>query len=327
MPSKEACELDAQYYKGWQKWKQSYNPNQEHKPNSEKLKQLRVPSRSIALYDIANPQNCSTSKETIDNIPCYWIKYKGSNIENGIIIILHGGGYVKNSATVSFAEGEYMSKLTGCHVLSVDYSLCPEFPLPHSVKEVYCVYKYLVNIMKIPTSKIAINGASAGGGLVLLVLQEILRKKEIDLPACAWMESPWTNLGSDLPSVKRNWEMDPVINLEMMYLTPQFACGNWDKDMNVINDNNAKNEIYSPLFGTFKNLCPLYFMVGATEVLLDDTLEAAKKAYESGVNVKVDIHPFMIHVWPSKVRIHTEAREAVVRGCDWIMKQFKRFLI
>ena len=56
-----------------------------------------------------------------------------------------------------------------------------------------------------------------------------------------------------------------------------------------------KNAVFSPYFGDFRGLCPLFMTVGATECLLDDTLLSAKKAHEAGVDVKVLIHPHGIH--------------------------------
>ena len=61
-------------------------------------------------------------------------------------------------------------------------------------------------------------------------------------------------------------------------------------------------------------------MVGATEMLIDDTLRAANKAYQCGTKVKVDIEPFMHHTWPLFLRTLPEAQYAVVRAADFIME-------
>jgi len=62
--------------------------------------------------------------------------------------------------------------------------------------------------------------------------------------------------------------------------------------------------------------------VGASEMLLDDTLMFAEKAYNQGVEVQVMIEPYLCHVYPIFVTIFPEAREAVVGAAEFI----KRYL-
>lgn len=52
-------------------------------------------------------------------------------------------------------------------------------------------------------SKIIFNGGSAGGGLVLALLQ-VLRDVGLPLPAGAVLVSPWTDLTHSFPSVFTN---------------------------------------------------------------------------------------------------------------------------
>jgi acetyl esterase/lipase len=68
--------------------------------------------------------------------------------------------------------------LTGCTVICLDYKLAPEYPLPYAVNELLALYEYVLTDLKIPASKIAMSGGSAGGGMVLLALQELARRQE-----------------------------------------------------------------------------------------------------------------------------------------------------
>ena len=66
----------------------------------------------------------------------------------------------------------------------------------------------------------------------------------------------------------------------------------------------------------------MYFSVGASEILLDDTLVAAEKAYKEGVDVEVEIKPFMCHVYPVFVNIFPKALYCVVRPSEFLNKYF-----
>merc|ERR1712130_595028 len=101
----------------------------------------------------------------------------------------------------------------------------------------------------------------------------------------------------------------------------QLNVGNMDIDGNRTgNNNDLKDKKYSPFYGNWSGLCPLYFMVGGTEMLLEDTINAATKAYKAGVDVKVDIEPNMMHTWCLFQRAYVEAHECAVRASDFILK-------
>jgi acetyl esterase/lipase len=104
-----------------------------------------------------------------------------------------------------------------------------------------------------------------------------------------------------------------------------WSTGNVDVDDRKIADNNAADALYSPLFGSFSNIqTALYFTVGATETLFDDAIGCAQKAFDCGVEVRCDIAPFMLHIWPEiGPNIFPEALEANVRAADWISQHLQ----
>ena len=295
----------------------------------------KVCDRSVLITTPLFPSYVDIKIEIIPyKIPCHWISYKGSSKDNGIIICLHGGGYVAGSPPMQYALCSLLSKLTGCVCLSIDYRLCPEYPLPAAVDDVVNVYKYCLNDLKISNKKISVIGESAGGGLSLLFIQ-YLNDNNILLPSCCWVNSPWTNLECNYSSWTRNSKYDTILTFDPKKSFSKLIIGYMDIDGNVIKNNNNnnyvnidfndknnefRNKIYSPHYGNWKGLCPIYFMVGSTEMLLEDTINSAYKAYENGVNVKVDIEPNMMHTWCLFLRVFPEAYHTVTRGADFILK-------
>ena len=236
-----------------------------------------------------------------------------------------------------------LSKLTGCVCVSIDYRLCPgtatqRITITDSLNDCFEIYKYFVLSQRVDPSKICVMGESAGGGLSLLLLQKIrdlqvttaqcenmeLDEASLKMPACCWVNSPWTNLAMDSESVILNNDSDAIlVNDENKYFQ-RMAIGEIDINLNKVNGSvSLKDKEFSPLFGEWNGLCPIYFMCGATEMLLDDTLDAAKKAVDEGVDVRVDIEPFMHHTFPLFLRTLPEAKYAVVRAADFIIKHLK----
>ena len=241
----------------------------------------------------------------------------------------------------------------GCVAISVDYKCPPEFPLPRCVEDMLCVYEWLCDYKKIRSGqkmkitdncpqylidlpvenmnkKIIIAGDSAGGNLCLLTLQAIKEKESLGMPCCAWPISPWTSLTGFDDREIRNKMRDTMLTGLYSDITVNLAVGNMDMESGEMKEekdeeyDDPKDKKYSPVNGDFKGLCPLYFSVGASEILLDDTLVAAEKAYKEGVDVEVEIEPFMCHVYPVFVNIFPEALYCLVRASEFINKHLNK---
>lgn len=90
------------------------------------------------------------------------VKYMPTNLkEDNVIIYFHGGGYYGGSTDTIQNSCRYLAEQTFMKVISVDYSLAPEFPFPKALEEGYEIVKYYSNRF----NNIYIAGDSAGGGL------------------------------------------------------------------------------------------------------------------------------------------------------------------
>ncbi|WP_073507567.1 alpha/beta hydrolase [Streptobacillus notomytis] len=94
------------------------------------------------------------------------VKYsKVKEDKEKLIIFFHGGAYYGGSTDTVQNTCRYMVEQTGATVVSVDYSLAPEFPYPTSINEGYTILKYFENRYE----SIYLSGDSAGGGLACSV--------------------------------------------------------------------------------------------------------------------------------------------------------------
>lgn len=85
-----------------------------------------------------------------------------------VLLWIHGGGYVLGTADGSDRRCGEMALNGGCAVASVEYRLAPEHPFPAPLEDCHAALKWLAgsaDALNIDASRIAIGGASAGGGL------------------------------------------------------------------------------------------------------------------------------------------------------------------
>jgi len=115
-----------------------------------------------------------------------------NNIEGNFIIYLHGGGYVACGPETHASIVTQLSSHSRTTVLFPVYRLAPKFPFPSAIDDCLIVYKDLLE-KGVEAKNISLVGDSAGGGLVMALLQ-ILSKEKIDFPSSAILISPWTDL-------------------------------------------------------------------------------------------------------------------------------------
>jgi acetyl esterase/lipase len=81
------------------------------------------------------------------------------------LLWIHGGGYVLGSAAQDDGICRYFAEHLGIAVASVDYRLAPEFEFPIPLDDCYETLVWLAQQPYVDPTRIAIGGASAGGGL------------------------------------------------------------------------------------------------------------------------------------------------------------------
>jgi acetyl esterase len=94
--------------------------------------------------------------------------YVPENAGKGLIIYLHGGGFVFGNIESYDPLCRKIANSSKCRVLSVEYRLAPEHKFPAAVEDAYESYLWArknAESMEIDPEKIAIAGDSAGGNL------------------------------------------------------------------------------------------------------------------------------------------------------------------
>ncbi|MGE0215115.1 MAG: alpha/beta hydrolase [Mycolicibacterium sp.] len=81
------------------------------------------------------------------------------------LLWIHGGGYVLGDAAQDDVLCRRFADELGATVASVDYRLAPEHPYPTPVEDCYSALTWLSGLPAVDPARVAIGGASAGGGL------------------------------------------------------------------------------------------------------------------------------------------------------------------
>jgi len=109
-------------------------------------------------------------------------KPKSITTPTPVLIWLHGGGYVMGKPEMDdFSCAQYVREL-GIPIVSVDYRYAPKHPFPAGLEDSYSALKWVESHSQqlgLDAKRIAIGGASAGGGLAAALVQLAHDRQEI----------------------------------------------------------------------------------------------------------------------------------------------------
>lgn len=209
---------------------------------------------------------------------------------------IHGGGYVMghpdgdDSLCESFVTG------VNCVVVSIDYRLAPEHKYPAAIEDCYAGLKWTVNNaekLKIDSSRIAIAGASAGGGLTAALALMVRDRGEIEVSFQAPLYPMLDDRNITFSSHEINEENLPKA---------------WNREANEIawkmylGDKTSEETPYyaAPARATdLAGLPPAYIFIGQLDPFRDETIEYVTRLAKAGVPVEFHLYPGCFHGFDS----------------------------
>jgi monoterpene epsilon-lactone hydrolase len=178
------------------------------------------------------------------------------------------------------------------------YRLAPEHPYPAMVQDAATAYLWLIEDGT-PPAGIVIAGESAGGGLVCAVISALL-DGGLPLPAAAVVISPLVDFECKRASWWTNAAKEGFVTRELVLLNVPLFLPRGDP------------AAASPLNHDLAGFPPLLIQVGDHEVIRDDAIALAEKATAAGVDVSLEVWPYMIHLWHTFAYL-PDARRALER--------------
>jgi epsilon-lactone hydrolase len=246
----------------------------------------------------------------VNGVPGEYSVVPGSD-PSRVLMFFHGGGYCSGSIQSHRRLVTEAGRAARMRTLAVAYRLAPEHSFPAAYDDALTAWRFLRN-QGIAASQIAIGGDSAGAGLTLALMSR-LRDAHKELPACAWLISPWTDLAMTGSTLVSKAAVDPLIHKEYLnQLADAYLPAGIDR----------KDPRVSPLYADFKNFPPMLIQVGSNETLFDDATRLAARAGAADVAVTLEIWPDMIHAWPLWNAHLEDGRRALASAGSFMRARF-----
>ena len=271
--------------------------------STDPVRLRRALDRKTRLFFHA-PRGTVFEERPVGGRPATHLRARGMKQEDGpLILYLHGGGYVFGSPRTHRAMLAKLSQLTGLPACLPDYRKGPEHAFPAAVTDALAAYRAVSG----HPGGVVLGGDSAGGGLALALLLEILRL-ELPRPRGVILFSPLTDLTFSGPSFTVNAAVDVMVPAERAEdLTELYLQGQ-----------DRAAPLASPLFGDFTGAPPVWAVAGDTEILRDDTTRLAERLRAQRVEVTCKIEHDLPHVWPLFHNLLPEARTTLQAVAAWI---------
>ena len=231
---------------------------------------------------IARREDYRASDEfAVGNCRAWWVE--PSDVDSaGVILYLHGGGFVAGSRAIYEPLLAAICRSGGARGLMIDYRLAPEHPFPAAIDDCFAAWDFLLS-SGIDPGRIIIAGDSAGGNLAVVTA---MRARDESTPQAAGLVllSPVLDLTFSGDSIQRNDGLDDLFRAaSMRALEPYYGTGVDSRDSRL-----------SPLFGELANLPPALLVVGSAELLLDDSVRFA-----AATDATLRIWHDMPHIFPA----------------------------
>lgn len=206
------------------------------------------------------------------------------DIEQGVLIFFHGGGWVIGNIDSYSNVCTNMAKQTNALVVSVDYRLAPEYRFPCALEDCYTVTREIFldsTLFDVKPNNIAIIGDSAGGNLAAAVSMLARDRGEFSISKQILIYPSTNNDHSDetgFPSVRE---------LGQDYLLKSKRIRDY-MDMYINSEEDLNNPYLAPLIAEDLSNQPETLIITAEYDPLRDEGEAyGKKLAEHGNTVEM----------------------------------------
>jgi acetyl esterase/lipase len=203
---------------------------------------------------------------------------------------IHGGGYVVGDIDQDDRLMKQFVKRIDCVAVSVDYRLAPEYPFPAPVEDCYAGLKWLfahADELGVEPSRIAIGGASAGGGLTAGLALLARDRREVQV-AFQLLIYPMID---DRNATPASYAItDPRV---------------WNRESNRLGwkaylGRDGGGSDVSPYAAAARatdltNLPRAYISVGTLDLFIDENIEYAQRLIQAGVATELHVYPGAFH--------------------------------
>lgn len=129
-------------------------------------------------------EGVEVSEERVEGVRALVYRPEDLATPAAALLWLHGGGYVMGSPEADHQHSSWLARELGIVIVSVDYRLAPEHPFPAGLDDAAVVLTWMherAEALGIDPDRLAVGGASAGGGLAAALAQRAHDEGQIPL--------------------------------------------------------------------------------------------------------------------------------------------------
>ena len=215
--------------------------------------------------------------------------YRPAVADPGVLVYLHGGGWVIGSLEAADAGCRRLANATACAVVSVDYRLAPEDKYPAALEDAYAALAWThahAGELGVDDRRLVIGGSSAGGNLAAAACL-LARARggppmamQVLLVAALWMAKDQTE---SMRAFAQGYGLDA-------------ATMEWFARHYIRTEADASDPLVSPyLAPDLRGLPAALIVTGEFDCLRDDGELYGKRLRDSGVEATVIRYAGMIH--------------------------------
>ncbi|KAE9184666.1 hypothetical protein PF005_g21583 [Phytophthora fragariae] len=230
-----------------------------------------------------------------------WVRPRGGGATTAdstrrrvVVLYYHGGGYALFSPRffVEFAcrlLTQVRSQLRAAdadaldvQILLANYRMLPEVRFPAPLDDAMAMFDHLVSEEKVSPGDVVLAGDSAGGGLVLGTLLR-LRRARREMPLAALCNCPYADLSADVAVSEHCFISKSMLDAIRDLCVQKAPRSSWREG--------------AMLHADLRGLPPLFVLAAEFDILHRQSLELVQNARADGVQVELDVHAHMPHVF------------------------------
>jgi triacylglycerol lipase len=198
-----------------------------------------------------------------------------------VVVAIHGGAYVGGATIFHWWTYTDMARRTGATVVVPDYTLSPAGTAETEVPRTADFISQMID--ERGAENVSVLGDSAGGGLALLAIQELVRR-DLTKPGRLVLLAPWLDVSmSDPRSASVD---DPLLDVANLTKYGKLWAGGLD----------TQDPLANPLFGSLEGLPPTAVYCSSRDLLTIDTLRLQDRVLAEDIsNVTFRLRQGLLH--------------------------------
>lgn len=231
-------------------------------------------------------------------VPGEWFLAEGGSVEDAgdaTVLYVHGGSFCLDRTRLHDALAAHVAESSGVRVLALDYRLAPEHPFPTGLDDVDRTLEWLCE--RSGATRVGLLADSAGAALAVAALLR-RRSRGAPMPAALVALCPWADLTFSGASIIDNADTDAFMSdIEMISAFAELYLQGAPADAAEA----------SPALADLHGLPDTLIHAGSHDMLVDDARRMAASLRRGGVRVRLDLWPYLPHVWQRMGRRVPEA--------------------